>query len=180
MKQTEKELLRQLIDHQGEYLTSQYLASELLLSDRTIRNYLKRLNEAIENNGGRLIAKQGQGYQLEVVNKLAFALFLKQREVTVEYGDQVTEFYGSEDRKKYILNKLLLEDRAIVIDDLAEELYISRSSLVNDIQEIKEKLAEYSLKIVSKHKQGMWIEGQEQDKRHVIMDTFLEISILIL
>ena len=41
MKQTEKELLRQLIDHQGEYLTSQYLASELLLSDRTIRNYLK-------------------------------------------------------------------------------------------------------------------------------------------
>ena len=172
MKQTEKELLRQLIDHQGEYLTSQYLASELLLSDRTIRNYLKTLNEVIENNGGRLIAKQGQGYQLEVVNKLAFALFLKQREVTVEYGDQVTEFYGSEDRKKYILNKLLLEDRAIVIDDLAEELYISRSSLVNDIQEIKEKLAEYSLKIVSKHKQGMWIEGQEQDKRHVIMDTF--------
>lgn len=172
MKQTEKELLRQLIDHQGEYLTSQYLASELLLSDRTIRNYLKTLNEVIENNGGRLIAKQGRGYQLEVVNKLAFALFLKQREVTVEYGDQVTEFYGSEDRKKYILNKLLLEDRAIVIDDLAEELYISRSSLVNDIQEIKEKLAEYSLKIVSKHKQGMWIEGQEQDKRHVIMDIF--------
>ena len=172
MKQSEKELLRQLIEHQGENLTSQFLAAELLLSDRTIRNYMKNLKTEVEKNGGKIIAKQGQGYQLKIVNKLAFALFLKQREVTVEYGDQKTDYYESEDRKKYILNKLLLEDTAIVMDDLAEELYISRSSLISDLQEIKEKLANYSLDIISKHKKGMWIKGHEQDKRHVIMDTF--------
>ena len=43
MKQKEKLLLRYLIDHKKEYVTSQRLASELLLSDRTIRNYLQRI-----------------------------------------------------------------------------------------------------------------------------------------
>ncbi len=58
------------------------------------------------------------------------------------------------------------------MDDLAEELYISRSSLTKDMQEIKERLIPYSLKIVSKHGQGTWIEGEERNRRHFIMDTF--------
>ena len=48
------------------------------------------------------------------------------------------------------------------MDDLAEELYISRSSLTKDMQEIKERLIPYSLKIVSKHGQGTWIEGKKE------------------
>lgn len=58
------------------------------------------------------------------------------------------------------------------MDDLAEELYISRSSLTKDMQAIKERLIPYSLKIVSKHGQGIWIEGEERNRRHFIMDTF--------
>ncbi len=48
------------------------------------------------------------------------------------------------------------------MDDLAEELYISRSSLTKDMQEIKERLIPYSLKNRSKHGQGTWIEGDEK------------------
>lgn len=61
MKQKEKLLLRYLIDHRKEYVTSQRLASELLLSDRTIRNYLQRIKELVEENGGKIIAKPGYG-----------------------------------------------------------------------------------------------------------------------
>lgn len=172
MKQIEKLLLRQLIDHQGEYVTSRSLASELSLSDRTIRNYMKVIKDEVEEHGGKLSAKQGQGYQLEIFDHLEFSRFLKQREVTFRSDLQVTEFFESEDRQKYLLNKLLLEDEAIFIEDLEDELFISRSSLVNDIHEIKKKLLPYALRINSKPHQGMWIEGHEQDKRHFIMDIF--------
>lgn len=159
MKQIEKLLLRQLIDHQGEYVTSRSLASELSLSDRTIRNYMKVIKDEVEEHGGKLSAKQGQGYQLEIFDHLEFSRFLKQREVAFRSDLQVTEFFESEDRQKYLLNKLLLEDEAIFIEDLEDELFISRSSLVNDIHEIKKKLLPYALRINSKPHQGMWIEG---------------------
>ena len=58
MKQKEKLLLRYLIDHKKEYVTSQRLASELLLSDRTIRNYLQRIKELVEKTEVRSLLNQ--------------------------------------------------------------------------------------------------------------------------
>ena len=156
MKQKEKALLNRLIDHKNEFVTSKDLASELSLSDRTVRNYLQDLKVLVEKNGGEILAKQGQGYQLRIVHKMVFDLFLSHENLVDPFYRNASEFSEVEDRQKYILNKLLLEDRVIVIDDLAEELFISRSSLAKDIQEIKEKLQEYSLVIVSKHGKGFW------------------------
>ncbi|HGE9039264.1 TPA: transcription antiterminator [Enterococcus faecium] len=171
MKQKEKLLLRYLIDHRKEYVTSQRLASELLLSDRTIRNYLQRIKELVEENGGKIIAKPGYGYQLHILQRLTFDLFLSRQEIVPGYAREPQGFYESEDRQKYILNQLLLEDAILFMDDLAEELYISRSSLTKDMQEIKERLISYSLKIVSKHGQGIWIEGEERNRRHFIIQN---------
>ena len=58
MKQKEKLLLRYLIDHRKEYVTSQRLASELLLSDRTIRNYLQRIKEIVRSDNNNSEAKR--------------------------------------------------------------------------------------------------------------------------
>ena len=86
MKQKEKLLLRYLIDHKKEYVTSQRLASELLLSDRTIRNYLQRIKELVEKNGGKIIAKPGYGYQLHILQRLTFDLFLSRQEIVPGYA----------------------------------------------------------------------------------------------
>lgn len=162
----------QLNEHKGEYITSQDLASELSLSDRTVRNYIQKLKDLVAENGAEIIAKQGYGYQLKVIHKLAFDLLLSKQNVMVREADTQPTIAEGADRQNYILNKLLLEDAVLFIDDLAEELYISRSSLSKDIQEIKEQLKPYSLEIVSKLGKGLWVEGNERDKRHFIMDFF--------
>ncbi|WP_313629776.1 BglG family transcription antiterminator [Enterococcus devriesei] len=171
MRQKEKALLSFLIKHNGEYVTSGDLASKLSLSDRTVRNYLQDLKPLVEDNGGKIIAKQGRGYQLTIIHKMAFDLFLNQENMVSNLHKKTVGFSEVEERQKYILNRLLLEERVIFIDDLAEELFISRSSLTKDIQDIKDKLKLYSLKIVSKHGKGFWVEGEERNKRHFIMDT---------
>lgn len=171
MKQKERALLMHLIEHKDEYLTSQDLASELSLSDRTVRNYIQQLKELVAENGAEIVAKQGYGYQLKITHKLTFDLFLSQQEVGLGYKKQPV-IVDVIDRQNYLLNQLLLEEAVLNIDDLAEELYISRSSLSKDMQEIKEKLKPYSLSIVSKSGKGLWVAGEERDKRHFIMDTF--------
>lgn len=171
MKQKERALLMHLIEHKDEYTTSQELASELSLSDRTVRNYIQQLKELVEANGGEIIAKQGSGYQLKITHKLTFDLFLSRQDVGLGYEERPV-IIDVIDRQNYLLNQLLLEEAVLNIDDLAEELYISRSSLSKDMQEIKEKLRPYSLAIVSKLGKGLWVVGKERDKRHFIMDTF--------
>jgi lichenan operon transcriptional antiterminator len=172
MRLKERELLSHLVDHQGEFVTSQYLASELSLSDRTVRTYIHNLKGLVEEKGGKITSKQGYGYRLEVLNKLNFDLFLAQKGLILNDEKSAPLISDITDRKNYILNKLLLEDATINLDDLAEELFISRSSLSKDIQEIKLKLKLYTLTLVSKHGLGLWVKGDERNKRHFILDTF--------
>ena len=42
-------------------------------------------------------------------------------------------------------------------------MYVSLSTVKNDLKEVKKILNEYNLKISSKHKQGICIEASEED-----------------
>lgn len=172
MRPKERELLLRLIQYQGDFVTSQHLASELSLSDRTVRTYITRLKELVVENGGVITSKQGYGYCLTIVNKLSFDLFLAKQEITLINEEKPPLISDITDRENYILNKLLLEEATINLDDLAEELFISRSSLSKDMQKIKEKLKPYTLTLASKHGVGLFIKGDERSKRHFILDTF--------
>ena len=172
MRSKERELLLHLIHHQEQFVTSQVLASELSLSDRTVRTYINHLKELVSENGGEISSKRGYGYCFHIVNKLDFDLFLNEQGLNFNYEEHSPHISDITDRKNYILNKLLLEEATINLDDLAEELFISRSSLSKDIQEIKEKLKSYRLTLSSKHGVGLWVDGDERSKRHFILDYF--------
>lgn len=83
------------------------------------------------------------------------------------------QMQGIENRQHSILKRLLLESDHAFIDDLAENLFVSRSTISNELVEIKEKLKPYHLKIESKPSIGLYVVGEEQAKRHFIMDYFL-------
>ncbi|MGX7025723.1 BglG family transcription antiterminator [Vagococcus hydrophili] len=172
MNQKEQHLIKYLLENQEAYITSQELAEELSLSDRTIRTYINQLKPTLVSHGARIHSKTGHGYQLEITHRGTFDLFLKQQEVgSIIRGDspQVMEI---EDRQNYILNKLLLEDAVLTFEGLSERLFISQSSVTKDVNEIRERLKDYHLIIQTKPGTGFWVEGLEQEKRHFIMDNF--------
>lgn len=167
----EKTVLEFFIKNKGQSVTSKKVADELKVSDRTIRNYIKLLQDFLIENGAQIIAKQGQGYTLTVENELSFNTFLQKNNVNSIKKSEL-DLYDSKDRQYYILNKLLFEDQKIFFDDLCEELFISRSTLSNDFSEIRSFLKPYNLVVISKAKIGVYIEGDERNKRHFIMDYF--------
>ena len=167
----EKTVLEFFINNKGQSVTSKKVADELKVSDRTIRNYIKLLQDVLMENGAEIIAKQGQGYTLKVKDDLNFNTFLQKNNINSLKKDEL-DLDDSKDRQYYILNKLLFEDKKIFFDDLCEELFVSRSTLSNDFSEIRSFLKPYNLSVISKAKIGVYVEGDERNKRHFIMDYF--------
>lgn len=170
MKEKQWELLFHLLETQDTFTTSKTLANSLCLSEKTIRTYLQDLTSIVAQHGGTIVAKPGYGYQLLIHQYLKFETFLKQSKPILQQKDNLCE--SATQRKHYLLQKLLLDNEVLSLDDVSEILYVSRSTISKDIQELKALLQPYQLHIVSKIKQGTWIEGSEQQKRAFIMYYF--------
>lgn len=170
MHQKEKHILQYLMDNRDQFITSKELAAHLSCSDRTVRNYLKSLvGMPTSQTGWKIIAKQGHGYRFVIDNKGVYQKFL-QKEVLGEASTEAIE--GIDDRYNYILNKLLFEQESIYFDDLADELYVSRSTLSSDFKKIRQDLSKYDLEIESKPKRGVYVTGDERNIRRFIIEFF--------
>lgn len=167
----EKNILQFLMKHKERFVTSKELAEHLSCSDRTVRNTLKLIDQTMNVQGVKLISKQGQGYQLFFENQEAYQEF----RLTYELGEvySTTSISKGDDRLAFILNKLLFEQVPVLFDDLADELYVSRSTLSHDFKKIRRMLSEYDLSIESRANKGVYVSGEERYKRCFIMDYFL-------
>ena len=170
IKHKQRELISLLVRSKNEYKSSQELATELSLSDRTVRTYLKDLKTLIERNGGNIVSKQGYGFHLEILDRTSFNLFLIEHHLLDKNLEQ-SQCREASERKHFILNLLLLESQKIDVEELSEQLFISSSQLNKDIAEIKSQLQTYELTL-KKNRSLIFVDGEEKAKRHFIMSYF--------
>lgn len=149
-------------------MTSSELAGYLSCSDRTVRTYIKSiLALSPQTVGAELISKQGYGYRFEVLDDQQFLDFVSDNALA-----NTRESIDINDRHNYILNKLIFEQNKILFDDLMDQLYVSRSTLSADLKKIRRDLLKYDLSVESRSNRGIFVEGNEHDKRRFIMDYF--------
>lgn len=166
----EQAILTSLYRNKGSYMTSQEIAYKLNVSDKTTRKYIHSLKKKVKANQATIEAAPGHGYQLEVINEQAFHDFFQANEQKSE--KQKEKYEPSEERQYMILRELLFNDEPILIDELSDECFVSRSTISNDLTKMKPLLEPYHLKIKSKPNAGIYIDGNEQNKRHFIMKYF--------
>ena len=152
MKQKNKELLRALFDLQPA--NTNLLANHLNVSVRSIKNYVREINEEYPE----AIHSSREGYRLDM--ELA-------KSILDETADHIPQ--TSEERVIYILNQLINhhQEEAIDIYDLCDELFISLSTIKNELQKVKRRLAKYDLELVSQ-KDQISIKGLEKNKRKLL------------
>lgn len=132
-----------------KYVTGQTLASLLNVSSRTIRTDVKIINETFKYD---IIDSTHQGY------------FLMHPEAYMEINNR--GFNSESNNIDFILKELLSQFKPINIDELSEKLYISKTSLLN---EIKKPKLEPKLKLI-KHSNSITIEGPEYIKRKLLKE----------
>lgn len=139
------------------FKTSKQLAKEYQVTSRTIWNYMKELRLILEENGALIETKPRYGIRLIVMDKQKFTSFINLMEKEQE------QFPNSqEERVQYILDYLLVErEMFVTIDDLCEQLYVSRTTLSKDLKVVKQRLKEYNITLETKPKKGIKVSGKE-------------------
>lgn len=153
----------QLLKHLEEqiFITSERLATDLGVSSRTIRNDLKELSIILMKHGAEIESKPKIGNRLLIHHQAAYQQFTKQFE---EY-DEVEIPSSSQERVQYLLEYLLVADDYVKIDDLSESLFIGKSTISQDLKEVRERLQEYNLTLTNRPNYGIKVEGREFDLR---------------
>lgn len=155
---------------ESEYRTAEFLAEELNVSKKTVRNRIKDLNGILNSHGASVQSKHHYGYKIEVTDEEQYQQYVSH--VRLSQPDWLP--VHAEERVQYILAYLLSAKDFVKMDELSETLYVSTNTLSRDKKRIREILQATRLKEVNKPHYGMRLEGLEQDKRLLIVDLWSE------
>lgn len=137
MKEKQEQLLRFLLD-QGSPVSSKILAEKLGVSVRTVKTYISQLNQLSE---GPVILSSNLGY---TVNQEAALALLQDKDP----ADELPQNF--KDCAFYIVKKILIDNQDPNLFDLAEELFVSYSTLKADISRMNKMFEKYHVKFVVK------------------------------
>lgn len=164
MRKKEQELLSCLVQESADFVTSRDLSQRLSLSEKTIRTLIKQLNDSWQD-AFCIQGVTGKGYYLDVKDKDVVTGLL-----TMAGGPPSASTV--DERVDYLLRHLLFEQEQFPIEEVLEQLYISRSTLSKLLSRVRLLLADYQLELKTSQK-TLTIEGEEKNKRRLIMDYFL-------
>ena len=156
---TEK-LIRLLLEMQPS--TAQTLAERMGVSVRSIKNYVHEIN----SEASETVLSSRDGYRLDVE---------KAKALLDEKTDNIPQ--TSRERVIYILNQLLNHhnNETVNLYDLSDEMYISMSTLKNELQKVKRKLARFDLKLITRG-DDVSISGLEKNKRKMLSSILYDES----
>lgn len=160
-----KKIFDMLKEHQAG-LSGEFMSQQLGVSSRTIRSDIKALQEYLVEYDIRIISSPNKGYRFNKFEQLDTA------EQNL-FQEGVSNLETAKQRINYILYRLLentFKDIVITQNDLAEEMYISLSTLKMHLNEVKDILKKYDLKIAQYKTKGIKISGEENKLRYCIVD----------
>lgn len=154
----------------NETLPQDELAQRLSVSTRTVRADITALNTLLAQYGAQFILNRGSGYQLKIDNPTSFQAL----EETAPKAQHVPR--TAQDRITFLLVRFLTSAFSIKLEDLADEWFVSRATLQNDMVEVRERFQRYQLTLETRPRHGMKLFGSEVSIRACLTDLLWELT----
>lgn len=154
MKKKEIQIIRYL-SQKRNWSTATTIAVELGCSSRCVKTYISNLNDQYNN----IIISSRSGYKL-----------------SDNFNENLISednFDNKENRKLWILRKLLISAKPININEILSELFISFETFEKDLLFIKKQLLNYELSLKIKNN-TIYIKGLDINKREMILDLIYD------
>ncbi len=146
------------------HVTADKLAQSLQISKRTVYYDIQKINDWLQCQGFlKLKHVRTIGFYVDDQAKKKIAQKLQTLQPIRHYE------YSSEERKAWIGLLIFSRNHAIFLRDFLERLQVSRSTLLNDIKELKAEWQSFQLQLEFHRKQGYFIKGEETQKRKAIV-----------
>lgn len=140
--------LLNVLKQQTSWAESSYLADSFRVTSRTIRNYVNKINA---DAGKPLIESSYRGYRL----------------VSAPTKKDSAAPEKTENRANYVVRRLVGATEPVNVYDLAEELFVSDSTLESDIKRARSFIKYFGLRI-ERTRDTIFIDGSEVNKRRLI------------
>jgi lichenan operon transcriptional antiterminator len=141
-------------------ITSEYLANVIQVTSRTIRNDIKELETLLSKYGASIKSIRGAGYKLKIHDDKVFRKFLLEEFQSEKLKPSMLP-NSPEERVHYLMKRLLLTENFLKLEDLADELFISKSTVQNDLKDVKKILQTYDISFDVKPNYGLKVKGEE-------------------
>lgn len=157
MKKRSREML-QMLAKTKEILSMQELAKHFHVSERTVRNDINELNDYLKQNNLTEISLGNNG-------KIIVGKDIEKTAEFEENHDLYTYRLSKEERKILIAAILINSKEHITLSHIAKMLYVSRATIINDLDGVKDLLKQGNLEVISHSNKGLRLEGSEGAKR---------------
>lgn len=155
---------------QNESLPQDELAQRLSVSTRTVRADIAALNALLAQHGAQFILNRGSGYQLKIDDAARYQTLQAER----PRGLRIPR--SGPERVHYLLLRFLTSAFSLKLEDLADEWFVSRATLQNDMAEVREWFSRYRLSLETRPRHGMKLFGSEMALRACLTDLLWELA----
>lgn len=144
------------------------LRSDLSVSMHTLQKSIDQLNEILD--GDIQIKQQGSQLTLEVYD------YARLEDIMADSLRKESDFNSPNKRSSYLIRRLIQSSTPLLIDDLADEIGVSRTTINKDLRRVKKLAATYQISISGKPNRGLEVIGTEFNLRlfyiHHVYDYF--------
>jgi len=174
----------ELFDTEKKVLDGASMAALIGVSSRTIRNDIKEANALLQEQGAVIQSETGVGYTLKIYDEVQYEDFLSRQgnEGRKDWLKKHIIPSDHNDRISFIIAELLLNalhQRVVTESELADELFISLSTLKKYMKDIKKSLRRFGVELTADRMNGIRIKGDEAQIRYCISEYIFNCNDLV-
>ena len=171
MSQRSYDLIRHL--RQGGPKSPAELAMRFDVSERTVRTDVQEANRLMRGSARIARSRNDRGrlvYDLIISDEQALGILLaRAAEVSVKRLPTTPA-----ERVSYLIDRLLLGDDWVTLDELSEQLHVSRASISGDLKGVEAVLTPFGLTLERRPRYGIRVQGPEMSRRRCLAEHLSE------
>lgn len=170
MRKRSTEILEKLILSNSKSMEVKKLITTYRISLKTLRTDVNEINDFL------LEAKMSPT-KLNVKEKL----ILLEKDIMkiqdrLNHMDTYSYKMSREERQIYIIAELLMSQDYITMQNLAKKLNVSRNTILNDFETVKDYCLAFNVNVLMKSSKGIKIECDQKDRNNLLMQIFHDLE----
>lgn len=170
MRKRSTEILEKLILSNSKSMEVKKLITTYRISLKTLRTDVNEINDFL------LEAKMSPTKLNEKEKLILLEKDIMKIQDRLNHMDTYSYKMSREERQIYIIAELLMSQDYITMQNLAKKLNVSRNTILNDFETVKDYCLAFNVNVLTKSSKGIKIECDQKDRNNLLMQIFHDLE----
>lgn len=170
MRKRSTEILEKLILSNSKSMDVKKLITTYRISLKTLRTDVNEINDFL------LEAKMSPTKLNEKEKLILLEKDIMKIQDRLNHMDTYSYKMSREERQIYIIAELLMSQDYITMQNLAKKLNVSRNTILNDFETVKDYCLAFNVNVLMKSSKGIKIECDQKDRNNLLMQIFHDLE----